>query len=145
MFFEDILPLVRKGGKFKRPYMNSCYIMAAVLPVKIIGVPPKYVLVLQSQRGVHAQFTLSGEDLYADDWEDAEPIVKAKMYATAYSVRCPSCTRPYSAGADWTSRVGDVYKCSCGNRILIEPPVEYEPTADVKCGTISAVDKWPRA
>jgi hypothetical protein len=158
MKFEEMFALARKGGKFRRPAMGTSYVTIAKvaengrLPVYL----PRLLLVVGGMN--HMTFTMSNIDIMAEDWENAEPIVKVKMFASAFKVACPSCGKTYPVGEKWEYRVGDVQQCDCGNKLLLEPPklIEDKPAATpmhgcrlmsdkIKENQAVAIDPWPKA
>ena len=158
MRIEEVLELARKGGKFRRPSMGKAYITYARVAEdgRTPVFTPRLILVVGGMNNM--LFTLSNMDLTATDWEDAEPIIKVKMFASAFKIECPDCGRNYQVGEKWELRVGDIYKCTCGNKLLLEPPVLVSPTGaatpvsgcklmsdKVREDIVNTIDQWPRA
>ncbi|MDD4805129.1 MAG: hypothetical protein PHN69_08380 [Candidatus Pacebacteria bacterium] len=96
-------------------------------------------------------FALAADHIMASDWIDAQPIIKVKMHADKYVVICPKCNRTYQAGDKWETRVGDLYNCTCGNRLLLEPPEEFdnsdpeENIEEIRTKITEKLDQWPSA
>lgn len=155
MNFENVLALARNGGKFRRPAMGLSYITITNVADDSSKslLLPRLILVVDGVN--HITFTMSNMDLSATDWEDTEPVVKVKMFASFFKIVC-TCGRTYSVGEKWELHTGDVFKCTCGNRLLLEPPVLVESTTPTTllsgCTSITnkTIDKidpgsWPKA
>lgn len=138
MIFEEAMLHARSGGKIRRPVMGECYMTFIKVPIS--KDEEELSLVFVTGHTVSKIFNLLGSDISADDWVDADPIVPVKMYHEGYYVKCPKCNRRYSAGMLWKEKVGDLYKCSCGNRLLLEPPEGTGHTVDT-----NSKDAWPVA
>ena len=149
MKFDEMLPLMRQGRRFKRPNMPNAYLTITKVSYGKVLVAERLVLYVNNMPKF--DFALAAEHIMADDWIDAQPIVKVKMHADKYIVVCPKCNRIYQAGATWETRVGDVYNCTCGNRLLLEPPKEYdnselsEDTDTIRTKITEKLDQWPSA
>lgn len=149
MKFEEIMPLMRQGKRFKRPCMPNAYLTITKVSYGTVTVTEKLVLYINDLPKF--DFALAAEHIIADDWTDAQPIIKVKMHADKYVIDCPKCGRIYQAGSKWEDRVGDLYRCTCGNKLLLEPPEEFdnsdpkEDLAHLRTKIIEKLDQWPSA
>jgi len=140
---------MRQGRRFKRPGMPNAYLTVTKVSYGKVIVTEKLVLYVNDMPKF--DFALAADHIMADDWIDAQPIVKVKMHADKYVVECPMCSRKYQAGDKWETRVGDVYNCTCGSRLLLEPPKEFdnpkskEGVAELRATITEKLDQWPSA
>jgi hypothetical protein len=140
---------MRKGQKFKRPHMPNAYFTIEKVSYGNMIISEKLVLYVNGFPKF--DFALAAEHIMASDWIDAQPIVKVKMHADKYVVECPKCNRTYQAGPKWETRVGDLYNCTCGNRLLLEPPEEFDNSiskdevSNIRTKIIENLDQWPSA
>ena len=144
---------MRQGRRFKRPCMPNAYFTIAKVSLGCNAAVERFVIYINEFPKY--DFALAAEHIMADDWIDAQPIIKVKMHADKYVVECPKCGRIYQAGSQWETRVGDLYKCTCGNRLLLEPPEEFDNSdssedikddlATIQTKIIEKLDQWPSA
>lgn len=133
MKFETMLPLIRKGGKFTKPGMGDRYITIVSVAMNREGTVFADKMILSSPTiGNQTTFSFNNEDVMSEDWIDCEPIVKTHMCIEGYKVRCPSCKAEYSVGPEWELRVGDIHKCTCGNKLLLAPPENCEDNSKIE-------------
>ncbi|MDD4804897.1 MAG: hypothetical protein PHN69_07135 [Candidatus Pacebacteria bacterium] len=149
MRFDEIMSLMKQGRRFKRPCMPNAYLTITKVSYGTPVIAEKLVLYINGLPKF--DFALAAEHIMATDWVDAQPIIKVKMRADRYVVACPKCGRVYQAGEKWETRVGDVYICTCGNKLLLEPPEEFDnsdSTAEpdkVRTKIVEKLDQWPSA
>lgn len=143
MKLEEILPRMRKGTKYTRPVLKPNYV--TILPVEVSPNTGKYkdsVLLISPSLGIldlNYYFTVA--DSMSSEWTECEPIIPAKMFADSYKVRCPNCLKLHTLGSTWENKVGNLCYCSCGHKLLLTPPKEFENKPESK----STGYEWPKA
>jgi hypothetical protein len=147
MKFETMLPKLRAGGKFNKPGMGDAHITIVKVAMNRAGTIFADKLIITSPTGgTRINFTFTNEDVMSEDWTDCEPIVKVHMYTENFKIHCPGCSREFDVGPKWELRVGDVHKCTCGNKLLLAPPEEYDNTSSTEQNNASTtLDQWPKA
>lgn len=138
MYYDEAARLLRTGQKIKRPSMKNAYLeVRSVCNDTNGGFVDRIIAIINGN--VYTEFSLSNKDLSADDWGEYPGIKPSPMYAERYYVRCPNCQKAWSVGQRWVTLVGDISECECGCKVLLEPPVEFQPT-DISPGEAAVVN-----
>lgn len=148
MKFEEILPLMRQGRKFRRPFMSNTYYTVTNNCLGYGQYKEMLVAYISGVQKSHGSLPL--EDLLADDWVEFNPVITVNMTPLLYKVDC-ACGRAFNVGAVWRARTGDKISCPCGKTILIAPPIEEVRDAEQKQAQKESYtdkglkDPWPKA
>lgn len=140
MFYEEAAKILRNGGKINTKGMNDDYLQ--IREIQNNQGCNKYLTYVTESGSVHLVFSIPNVYLMSEDWVEYPGIKPSPMYADRYFVKCPKCGKSWHVGVKWENRVGDINDCECGCRVLLEPPVDYDPrkqetaTPEIKTGKI---------